>query len=158
MKANVCCVKYNPEDGMKIAVGSADHNVHSYDLRNVRQPLHVFTGHRKAVSFVKFLSGTELCSASTDSTLRLWDVDENRLVRMLHGHINEKNFVGLTVNEDFIACGSEDNKVYVYHKAVSKPMCTYHFNDRAESSRDASEDGDVSQFISAVCWKGNSST
>ena len=57
-------------------VGSADHNIHYYDLRNISQPLHVFNGHKKAVSYVKFLSNNELASASTDSTLRLWDVKE----------------------------------------------------------------------------------
>lgn len=32
------------------------------------------------------------------------------------GHTNEKNFVGPTVNSDYIACGSETNEVYVYRK------------------------------------------
>lgn len=58
-------------------MGSADHHIHYYDLRNISQPVHVFSGHRKAVSYVKFLSNNELASASTDSTLRLWDVKEN---------------------------------------------------------------------------------
>lgn len=60
-----------------VQVGSADHHIHYYDLRNISQPLHVFTGHKKAVSYVKFLTNNELASASTDSTLRLWDVKEN---------------------------------------------------------------------------------
>ncbi len=37
-------------------------------------------------------------------------------VRTLQGHTNEKNFVGLTVNNEYIACGSETNEVFVYHK------------------------------------------
>lgn len=37
-------------------------------------------------------------------------------VRTFKGHTNEKNFVGLTVNSEYIACGSESNEVYVYHK------------------------------------------
>ncbi|WZZ49714.1 hypothetical protein YC2023_049821 [Brassica napus] len=77
MKANICCVKYNPGSSNFIAVGSADHHIHYYDLRNISQPLHVFSGHKKAVSYVKFLSNNELASASTDSTLRLWDVKDN---------------------------------------------------------------------------------
>lgn len=60
-----------------LQVGSADHHIHYYDLRKVSQPLYIFSGHRKAVSYVKFLSNDELASASTDSTLRLWDVKEN---------------------------------------------------------------------------------
>ncbi|KAK6141182.1 hypothetical protein DH2020_025065 [Rehmannia glutinosa] len=77
MKANICCVKYNPESSNFVAIGSADHHIHYYDLRKTCHPLHVFSGHKKAVSYVKFLSNNELASASTDSTLRLWDVKEN---------------------------------------------------------------------------------
>lgn len=37
-------------------------------------------------------------------------------VRTFKGHTNEKNFVGLTVNNEFLACGSETNEVFAYHK------------------------------------------
>uniref|UniRef100_A0A7I4AMV6 RING-type domain-containing protein n=1 Tax=Physcomitrium patens TaxID=3218 RepID=A0A7I4AMV6_PHYPA len=80
MKANICCVKYNPGSSNHIAIGSSDHHIHYYDLRNLRTPLFVFKGHRKAVSYVKFMSSNELVSASTDSTLRLWDVQTDTSV------------------------------------------------------------------------------
>lgn len=41
----------------------ADHCVHYYDLRNTKQPIMVFKGHRKAVSYAKFVSGEEIVSA-----------------------------------------------------------------------------------------------
>nr|DAD20367.1 TPA_asm: hypothetical protein HUJ06_021830 [Nelumbo nucifera] len=161
MKANICCVKYNPGSSIYVAVyyhthvGSADHHIHYYDLRNISQPLHVFNGHKKAVSYVKFLSNNELASASTDSTLRLWDVKENLLVRTFRGHTNEKNFVGLTVNSEYIACGSETNEVFVYHKAISKPAAWHRFGS---SDLDDTDDDGGSYFISAVCWKSDSAT
>ncbi|CAH1425798.1 unnamed protein product [Lactuca virosa] len=155
MKANICCVKYNPGSSNHIAVGSADHHIHYYDLRNTSQPLHIFRGHQKTVSYVKFLSNAELASASTDSTLRLWDVTRNIPVRTLRGHTNEKNFVGLSVNHDFLACGSETNEVYAYHKAISKPLTWHRFG--APNVEDSDEDGG-SYFISAVCWKNDSPT
>ena len=68
-------------------------------------------GHRKAVSYVRYLSAGELVSASTDSTLRMWDVQAHRELRTFSGHMNEKNFVGLSVDGDFTACGSETNEV-----------------------------------------------
>ncbi|GKV24840.1 hypothetical protein SLEP1_g34395 [Rubroshorea leprosula] len=155
MKANICCVKYNPGSSNHIAVGSADHHIHYYDLRNISSPLHVFSGHKKAVSYVKFLSEYELASASTDSTLRLWDVKENLPVRTFRGHTNEKNFVGLTVNSEYIACGSETNEVYVYHKEISKPLTWHRFG--SPDIDDPDEDSG-SYFISAVCWKSDSPT
>ncbi|XP_073393412.1 E3 ubiquitin-protein ligase COP1 isoform X1 [Physcomitrium patens] len=152
MKANICCVKYNPGSCNYVAVGSADHHIHYFDVRNSQMPLYVFNGHRKAVSYVKFLSSDELASASTDSTLRLWDVKENHAIRTLKGHANEKNFVGLTVNSEYIACGSESNEVFVYHKAMSKPATWHRFGSQDEES------DDTSHFISAVCWKSESPT
>ncbi|KAG1327072.1 E3 ubiquitin-protein ligase COP1 [Cocos nucifera] len=155
MKANICCVKYNPGSSIFVAVGSADHHIHYFDLRNTSTPLHVCRGHRKAVSYVKFLSVNELASASTDSTLRLWDVKENCPVRTFKGHTNEKNFVGLTVNNEYIACGSETNDVFVYHKAISKPAACHRFGS---SDLDDTDDDSGSYFISAVCWKSDSPT
>ncbi|KAK8926671.1 E3 ubiquitin-protein ligase COP1 [Platanthera zijinensis] len=155
MKANICCVKYNPGSSIYVAVGSADHNIHYYDLRNPNTPVHVFRGHRKTVSYVKFLSTNELASASTDSTIRLWDVKENTAVRTFRGHTNEKNFVGLTVSNEYIACGSETNDVFVYHKAISKPAVLHRFGS---PELDEADDDAGSYFISAVCWKSDSPT
>ncbi|KAM0049026.1 putative transcription factor WD40-like family [Helianthus debilis subsp. tardiflorus] len=153
MKANICSVKYNPGSSFHVAVGSADHHIHYYDLRNISQPLHIFSGHRKAVSYVKFLSNHELASASTDSTLRLWDVKQNIPLRTFRGHVNEKNFVGLTVNSEYIACGSETNEVFVYHKAISRPAACHGFNSDANEGEEPG-----SYFTSAVCWKNDSPT
>ncbi|KAK9916220.1 hypothetical protein WJX75_000186 [Coccomyxa subellipsoidea] len=149
MRANVCCVKYNPASAHEIAVGSADHSVHLYDLRNVSAPVHVFAGHRKAVSYVRYLSSTEVVSASTDSTLRLWNTRTLSQTRRFSGHVNEKNFVGLSVDSEFIACGSETDEVYVYYRALAKPIAKRVFSGPTASGQ-ASEG---SQFISAVCWK-----
>ncbi|GJT41491.1 E3 ubiquitin protein ligase COP1-like protein isoform X1 [Tanacetum coccineum] len=136
-------------------VGSVDHHIHYYDLRNTSLPVHIFSGHQKTVSYVKFLSNDELASASTDSTLRLWDVKRYLPVRTFRGHTNEKNFVGLSVNNDFLACGSETNEVYGYHKAISKPLTWHRFGT---PNVDDSDDDSGSYFISAVCWKSDSPT
>ena len=32
------------------------------------------------------------------------------------GHSNEKNFVGLATDGDYITCGSENNSLYMYYK------------------------------------------
>lgn len=53
-----------PTDQMlPFSFSSPDHCVHYYDLRNTKQPIMVFKGHRKAVSYAKFVSGEEIVSA-----------------------------------------------------------------------------------------------
>lgn len=113
-KANVCCVKFNPKSSCHLAFGSADHCVHYYDLRNMKEPLCVFKGHKKAVSYVKFLNTHEIVSAGTDGQLKLWDINRPPYCErsFVGGHINEKNFVGLATNGDYLACGSEDNSLW----------------------------------------------
>ena len=32
------------------------------------------------------------------------------------GHVNEKNFVGLATDGDYVTCGSENNGLYIYYK------------------------------------------
>ena len=164
-KANVCCVKFNPYSRYCLAYGAADHCVHYVDLRQPKEPLRIFKGHRKAVSYVKFLNDRELVSASTDSQLKLWSVDDNVSNRSFRGHTNEKNFVGLSTTDgsnddrrDLIACGSENNALYLYYKGLSQPLLHYRFDvvksalqmdkERAEEER--------AELVSAVCWKPDS--
>lgn len=155
-KANVCCVKFNPSSCYHLAFGSADHCVHYYDLRSTKQPLKVFKGHRKAVSYVKFLNSTDIVSASTDSQLKLWNINQTHCERSFTGHVNEKNFVGLATDGDYVTCGSENNGLYVYYKGLSKHLFQFKFDAvRSFLDRDRKEE-DVNEFVSAVCWKANS--
>lgn len=105
-----------------IAFGSADHCVHYYDIRKADRALQIYKGHKKAVSYVKFLDSTTLVSASTDSQLKLWKCGSGNSSSSpnfsFSGHQNEKNFVGLATDGDYIACGSEDNSLYVYYKGL----------------------------------------
>lgn len=155
-KANVCCVKFNPESRYHLAFGSADHCVHYYDLRNTRRSLQVFKGHRKAVSYTKFVNNNEIVSASTDSQLKLWTLDKSYCTRTFQGHSNEKNFIGLATDNGYIACGSEDNSLYIYYKGLCKQLLTFKFDTvKSILEKDKKED-DSNEFVSAVCWKPNS--
>ncbi|KAF7728174.1 coatomer subunit alpha [Apophysomyces ossiformis] len=127
LRGNVCCAKFSPENSYHLAVGSADHHASCYDLRFLKTPLIVFRGHKKAVSYVKWISSHEIVSASTDSTLKLWSVDSLECQKTYTGHRNEKNFAGLSLNGNWIACGSETNTLYVYHKSSTMPVTTYKF-------------------------------
>ncbi|KAJ2629134.1 hypothetical protein H4R22_003502 [Coemansia sp. RSA 1290] len=158
-KANVCCVRFNPLHGNILSFGSADHNVHCFDLRSPKQPLCVLRGHRKAVSYTRFLTPDEIISASTDSSLKLWNLRTQECVRTFTGHSNEKNFVGLTTcGGDWIACGSENNTMYAYYRNLSHPAVTHRFGNCDPATGMEQAEDDPSLFVSAVCWKNKTNT
>ncbi|KAG8488380.1 hypothetical protein CXB51_016563 [Gossypium anomalum] len=156
MKANICCVKYNPGSSNDIAT-----DLLIFITITIGKLLYIYKASfeeailqftcsvdKKGVSYVKFLSENELISASTDSTLRLWDVKKNLPLRSFRGHTNKKNFVGLTVNKKLVA----RNKIL---KEIAKPVTWHRFSSK--DMDDADEDTG-SHFISAVCWKSDSPT
>uniref|UniRef100_A0ACD5W2U5 Uncharacterized protein n=1 Tax=Avena sativa TaxID=4498 RepID=A0ACD5W2U5_AVESA len=161
-RANVCSVQFQPDSARSIAIGSADHKIYCYDLRNVRAPYCTLVGHTKTVSYVKYLDASTIVSGSTDNSLKLWDLSMNQAriidtpVQTFTGHTNTKNFVGLSISDGYIATGSETNEVFVYHKAFPMPVLAYKFNVTDPIS--GQEIDDQSQFISCVCWRGQSST
>ena len=55
VKANVCSVRFNPWEPHQVAVGSAAHRLMLFDLRHSRQPLASLAGHRRAVSYVRWV-------------------------------------------------------------------------------------------------------
>lgn len=133
-----------------------------YDLRYASKPLDLMKGHRKAVSYVRFADDSTIVSASTDCTLRQWSLpgyDNDRLPsataslrRTYAGHVNEKNFVGLGVEGDLFACGSENNAVYVYHRDLGKPLASFTFSSTCPLTGNSLE-SEVQQFVSSLCWK-----
>lgn len=149
-QAALCSAAFSPVDSHLIALASADHNAYVYDLRATQEPLYTLQGHQDSVSYVRFLSaGTGFITASIDGSLAHWSMDSGSQrsglgtqqlqrsealgsgcsikldpVRVFKGHSNHRNFVGLAVEPvtDLIACGSEDNEVYLYHTAWADPM------------------------------------
>lgn len=96
--ASVCCVQFSSHSSHLLAFGSADYKIHCYDLRTTRIPWCTLAGHGKAVSYVKFLDPCTIVSASTDNTLKIWDLNKttssglstNACSLTLRGHTNEK--------------------------------------------------------------------
>ncbi|KAA8520719.1 hypothetical protein F0562_015009 [Nyssa sinensis] len=112
-----------------------DYKIYCYDLRHIRIPWCTLAGHGKAVSYVKFLDSGTLVSASTDNTLKLWDLNRTSSEGLssgacslnFRGHTNEKNFVGLSVFDGYIACGSETDEVYTYYRSLPMPITSRKF-------------------------------
>ena len=158
LESSACDVDFSPEDTYTVSVACADRNMYLYDLRNPRVPTKTFKGHSRTVSGARFISKDELITCSIDSQILLWDKNNNEEpVRTFKGHKNEKNFIGLASNGDFIAAGSEDDKVYMYHKAIQNPLASFQFEDQERILDGPTVCGSSAGFVSAIAWKRNSS-
>ncbi|XP_038686486.1 WD repeat-containing protein RUP2-like isoform X2 [Tripterygium wilfordii] len=152
-RSPVCCVEFNPFGGTLIAVGCADKRAYGYDFRMTREPLIVFDGHLKAVSYVRFLDMNTIISAGTDGCLKLWDLQDSHVIRTYRGHVNNRRFVGLSVwkSGGLIGCGSESNQVFVYDKRWGEPIWVHGLEPlEPVMSRAGLDEGG---WISSVCWR-----
>lgn len=127
---SICDASFCPYNGNLIALASANHHAYVHDMRNLETPVHTLTGHKRAVSYARFLGSQRLITASVDGSLGCWDlplspeVAEDQVVpewhgnfsgtaafqtgeqhstaqrRSFYGHQNAKNFVGLSVRPE----------------------------------------------------------
>ncbi|CAG9466694.1 unnamed protein product [Pedinophyceae sp. YPF-701] len=150
---NVCSVRWNPVESNIVAAGCSNRTVCIFDIRSPAAPLRVLTGHKKAVSYVSFLSASELVSSSTDSTIALWSLDakgggaSQPRVRM-QGHANTRHFVGLAVEQDWVVTGGENMEVSVYHKELPASVA----RAAVSTGENRAAGGTTGAFVSAVSW------
>ncbi|KAK1376338.1 Ubiquitin ligase protein cop1 [Heracleum sosnowskyi] len=154
--SKVCSVQFSMKSSHLIAHGDVDFKTYCFDLRNATKPWCVLLGHTDAVSYVRFLDSKTLVTASTDSTLKIWDLSKTSCISTLRGHTNDKGFVGLSVTDDgYIMCGSETNEVFAYHRNFPMPITSYKF--RSVDPITGKETGDDdSHFVTSVCSRKKS--
>ncbi|WRX16831.1 WD40 repeat - like 10 [Theobroma cacao] len=148
-RRSVCCVEFDPFGEALIAAGCADRKAYTYDVRKMVEPLHVYDGHTKTVTYVRFLDAQTMVSAGTDGYLKLWNISDSRLIRTYKGHVNSRSFVGLSVwrHGGLLGCGSENNQVFVYDKRWGEPIWVHGFEPLGRAG------GRDHGFVSSVSWR-----
>ncbi|KAM1817675.1 hypothetical protein EV1_001857 [Malus domestica] len=154
-RSPVCCVEFDPFGGALLAVGCADRKAYAYDVRKVAGPVMVFDGHRKTVTYVRFLDSRTVVTAATDGCLKLWDTEDSRAIETYKGHANSRSFVGLSVwrNGGLIGCGSENNRLFVYDKRWGEPIWVHEFGAVAAGGSSGGCGEEEGAFVSSVCWR-----
>ncbi|KAJ0534061.1 putative transcription factor WD40-like family [Helianthus annuus] len=143
----VCCVEFSSFNGTLLAVGCADTRAYVYDVRKMVEPVAVFDGHKKTVSYTRFLDDRTVMTSGTDGCLKMWDTEDQSLIRTYKGHTNQRRFVGLSVwrNQGLIGCGSESNQVFVYDKRWGEPIWVHEFEPEGGTRSEH-------RFVSSICW------
>lgn len=89
-----------------------------------------FTQHQKDITCLDFTENLNyLLSASIDRTVRVWNLDDASLVRILFFPEVIRTFK-MTLNGDIIICGGEEGNIFVWN--LVKPVKIHSFSLRPE--------------------------
>lgn len=127
-------------DGKLLVSGGSDRTVRIWDIQN-GECLRICTGHTDQVFSVAFspilsislpitfppyqagLRGL-IASGSTDSSVRLWDVDTGICLRILHGHTDWVRSVAFSPDGKILASGSADHTVKLWDVSTGREVRT----------------------------------
>ncbi|XWS35868.1 hypothetical protein CRYUN_Cryun20dG0033700 [Craigia yunnanensis] len=172
-KSKLSCVCWNNYIKNYLASTDYDGVVQTWDVET-GQGFCQYTEHQKRAWSVDFSQAdpTKFASGSDDCSVKLWSINEKSSLGTIRSPVNVccvqfsifyphllafgsadyKNFVGLSVLDGYIACGSETNEVYCYYRSLPMPITSYKFRsvDHTSGHRITDENG---QFVSSVCWR-----
>ncbi len=86
-------------------------------------PRYIFSGHTGSVFAVAFSPDSKIAAtASTDHTIRLWDVATGSLIRTLLGHTNSASSLAFAPDGRTLASGSDDTTVRIWDVATGEEL------------------------------------
>ncbi|XP_071913354.1 WD40 repeat-containing protein HOS15 isoform X3 [Coffea arabica] len=132
-QGEVNCLKWDPT-GTLLASCSDDVTAKIWSLKQDKC-VHDFKEHDKEIYTIRWSPtgpGTNnpnlpllLASASFDSTVKLWDVEQGRLLCSLTGHREPVYSVAFSPNGEYLASGSLDKSVLIWSLKESKIIKRY---------------------------------
>lgn len=103
-EANVSCLDTINDGKALLASGSWDHTVRVWESPESSFAL---TGHTQNVWGVKFVSPTQLLSASADKTIKLWDLTSRKCVKTFTGHTDAVRAIALVSSTSFVSASND---------------------------------------------------
>ncbi|NWS15399.1 U3IP2 protein, partial [Pachyramphus minor] len=111
--SHILCMAIS-SDGKYLATGDRNKLIMIWDTTTCKR-LHIFTGHRDAVSGLSFRKGThQLYSASHDRCVKVWNVAENAYVETLFGHQDVITGLDSLSRECCVTAGGRDGTVRLW--------------------------------------------
>lgn len=127
----VQCVWCN-NDGKTVLAADTHHRIRSYNFEELNDT-HIIQEDHPIMSFSVSDNGRLALLNVASQGVHLWDMQDKVLVRKFQGvtqgfYAIHSCFGG--VNQDFIASGSEDNKVYIWHTRREHPISVLQGHNR----------------------------
>ncbi|KDN52007.1 WD40 repeat-like protein [Tilletiaria anomala UBC 951] len=123
MRAND--ISWSPIEPTVFALASEDHNVYTFDMRNMASATQIYKDHVAAVMSVDWApTGQELVSASYDRTLRLWEYGRGAHSRdVYHTKRMQRIFsAAYSLDARYVLSGSDDGNVRIWKARASEKI------------------------------------
>ncbi|KAI5476261.1 WD repeat and SOF domain-containing protein 1, WDSOF1 [Pseudohyphozyma bogoriensis] len=131
---------FNPLQPPVLLCASEDHNLYTFDMRNLSTTTQVYKGHVGAVMSADWSpTGREFVSGSYDRTIRLWTAGEGKARDTYHTKRMQRVFSTLyTLDARFVLSGSDDSNLRIWKARASEKLGVM---DKREMARKEYRDG-----------------
>nr|XP_019051134.1 WD repeat and SOF domain-containing protein 1 [Kwoniella bestiolae CBS 10118]OCF30064.1 WD repeat and SOF domain-containing protein 1 [Kwoniella bestiolae CBS 10118] len=117
-------VSWCPTLPTMMLLASEDHNLYTFDIRNLNSPSQIYKGHVGGVMGCDWSpTGEEFVSGSYDRTVRLWNRESGKSRDVYHTKRMQRVFdVTYTPTADFVLSASDDGNVRIWKSNASKKL------------------------------------
>jgi len=112
----------------ELAPGVSDIEFALIDLAKIKNACYLrsFEGHKKYVNDIAIApSGKRFVSASSDNTLKLWDINSGTCLRTFVGHKDSIYAVAITFDRKYVVSGSDDKTLKLWDINTGKCLRTF---------------------------------
>jgi WD repeat and SOF domain-containing protein 1 len=122
MRSNTLC--WNPMEAFHFTAANEDHDLYTYDMRNLKVALMIHKDHVSAVIDVDYSpTGKEFVSGSYDKTLRIFPSDKGRSREVYHTkRMQRLTSVVWSLDNKYILCGSDEMDVRIWKANASEKL------------------------------------
>ncbi|KAJ3313402.1 DDB1- and CUL4-associated factor 13 [Blyttiomyces sp. JEL0837] len=117
-------IAWNPMEAFNFTAANEDHNLYSFDMRNLSKAINVLKDHVSAVLDVDYSpTGQEIVSGSYDKTIRIFNAREGHSRETYHTKRMQKIFcVKYTMDSKYVLSGSDDGNIRLWKAVAQEKM------------------------------------
>ncbi len=122
MNSNDVC--WNPLEAMIFTIANEDHNLYTFDMRKLDQPLQLHMDHIGAVMSVDYSpTGKEFSSASYDKTIRIFKTNEGRSRDVYHTkRMQHVTSIKWTLDNKYILSASDEMNIRIWKSQAAEKL------------------------------------
>lgn len=120
-ESRVMCLAWFNGDYLAVGLGNGKIIISNWKTGELNRK---FTGHMGAIFSLSFINNAYLISASADSTIKIWDLNQNLALQTISSQEDEVSSLAILNNEHF-AIGSSNGVIKIFSNYRKKVYYRY---------------------------------